>query len=516
MSRASSWDAIAIGSGLGSLTAAAALAKQGLRVLVLERLSNFGGAATLYRHGGLTMEASLHETDGATVYGPHGVFARLGLQGQVSPVKTEIFYEIRGGPIPNPVRIPHGLSAAEAAVIAACPASQDALARHFEDLRRLHHSLSDLEDMGARGPGALLGTVFSGRLFELIAQTRRTLLEEHDRALGDDEIAKLILGGLMAYFDDDPAQLSFVLYAGVWSRYVEEGSYYFDGGSRALTFALLKQLTTGGGEARRSCSVEDILLDDAGRAIGVAYVEEGGGKREAYARVILGGAAPERLAAMLPDPVGQAMRDRYDAHDPSISLFNISLGLNAPAERFGVSAYSTFILPDDLTRFADFPLACARFGAEPADALPPYVIADYGRLDAGIRKQGDPYLVSLCGADRFAWWRALSEEQEMARREAWIERLLADADRRYPGFAAAVVHKEIAVSRTMRNRLGTPEGEVYGFRPTPQRLFSRPPKAATPVPGLFLSSAYTVSGGYAGAMHGGLMAADAAARVLRR
>jgi hypothetical protein len=38
------------------------------------------------------------------------------------------------------------------------------------------------------------------------------------------------------------------------------------------------------------------------------------------------------------------------------------------------------------------------------------------------------------------------------------------------------------------------------------------PSAATSIDGLWLSSAYTVSGGYSGAMQGGLMAADAAAR----
>jgi all-trans-retinol 13,14-reductase len=56
--------AIVIGSGLGGLTAAALCAQAGLRVLVLERNEKFGGAATVYRHNGLTIEVSLHEMDG--------------------------------------------------------------------------------------------------------------------------------------------------------------------------------------------------------------------------------------------------------------------------------------------------------------------------------------------------------------------------------------------------------------------------------------------------------------------
>ena len=49
MSSDLSWEAIVIGSGLGGLTAAAAIANRCKRVLVLERHASFGGAATVYR-----------------------------------------------------------------------------------------------------------------------------------------------------------------------------------------------------------------------------------------------------------------------------------------------------------------------------------------------------------------------------------------------------------------------------------------------------------------------------------
>ena len=111
MSSDPSWDAIVIGSGLGGLTAAAAIANHGKRVLVLERHTSYGGAATVYRHGALTVEASLHETDGDTVYGAHGPIARLGLTGSVEPITTDIFYEARGAMLPT-VCLPHGLDGA--------------------------------------------------------------------------------------------------------------------------------------------------------------------------------------------------------------------------------------------------------------------------------------------------------------------------------------------------------------------------------------------------------------------
>jgi phytoene dehydrogenase-like protein len=511
----SNWDAIVIGSGLGGLTAAAALSNRGRRVLVLERLANFGGAATIYRHGALTMEASLHETDGDTVHGPHGVFARLGLIGEAAPISTDLFYEARGGPLPHAIAVPHGLGQAREALKDALPRSARRLDSYFDHIASLHSAFRDLEEMSARGVSALLGLVFSGGLFKIVGDAQRTVSQVFASTLGDDEAAKFALGAAITYFDDDPARASFLLYAGVWARYVESGSYYFRGGSRALSLALLGRVKDAGGEARHRCMVHSIILDADGRAAGVVYADAAGALLEACAPLIFANAAPDHVANMLPSDVRAAFAHRYEAFEPSISLFNVSLGLSRPAAEFGVSAYSTFVFPDEMSRFDDLPRAAAVFGQAPMGSLPPYVIADYGRLDAGLRKEGDLHLVSLCGVDRLAAWASLDEAAEIERRKIWTDLLIADVDRSYPGFASAVSHAEIATARTMKNRLGTPQGEVYGFRPTPARLFGKPPSAATAVPGLWLSSAYTVSGGYAGAMQGGLMAADAAARRRR-
>jgi phytoene dehydrogenase-like protein len=93
------------------------------------------------------------------------------------------------------------------------------------------------------------------------------------------------LGAPIAYFDDDPAKLSFLLFAGVWSRYVESGSYYFKGGSGALSLALLSRVKESGGDARHHRKVDAILLDGNGRAAGVAYEDQSGGRSEGFRHV---------------------------------------------------------------------------------------------------------------------------------------------------------------------------------------------------------------------------------------
>jgi all-trans-retinol 13,14-reductase len=514
MSSDPSWDAIVIGSGLGGLTAAAAISNRGKRVLVLERHASFGGAATVYRHGALSMEASLHETDGDTVYGAHGPFARLGLTDSVEPIATDIFYEARGAMLPT-VRVPHGLDAADVALARAMPTSRRALKTFFKEARRLHRSFHDLEELGARGPVVLAGLILSGRLVKLLIDSRRTLHQRLEAIFGEDEIPKFVLGAPIAYFDDDPRKLSYLLYLGVWTRYVEAGSYYFKGGSSALTATLVKHILDRGGAVQSSSKVESIVIDATQCASGVMYADSAGTMHEARAPIVLGNASPAAITEMLPARFRSVFVSHYERFEPSISLFTISLGLTRPAADFGVSAYSTFVYPDFMSRYADFAKAAAAFSAAPAQRLPPYALADYGRLATGLRHEGDLYSLSITGVDRLAWWQGLDEDSERTRREQWMDALVADLNSRYPGLRDAVAQREIATSRTMHKWLGTPAGEVYGFRPTPSRLFSRPPTAATPIRGLWLSSAYTVSGGYAGAMQGGLMAADAAMKHQR-
>jgi phytoene dehydrogenase-like protein len=448
------------------------------------------------------------------VFGTNGPIARLGLTDSVEPITTDIFYETRGAMLPT-ICVPHGLDAAHEALARTMTKSRRALQTFFKEAKRIYQSLHDLEELSARGPAVLAGLILSGRLFELLIESRRTLLTRFNAIFGDDEIPKFVLGAPISYFDDDPSKLSYLLYLGVWTRYVEGGSYYFKGGSGALTAALVQHVQGRGGAVQPFSEVKSIVVDVTQSVSGVIYSDSAGTLHEARAPIVLGNASPSAIAEMLPAGTRTVFAKQYERFEPSISLFTVSLGLTRPATDFGVSAYSTFIYPDSMKRFAHFARAAAVFGAAPTHQVPPYVLADYGRLATGLRSHGDLHLLSITGVDRLSWWLGLDETTERARRQQWIDALVADLDLRYPGLQSAVEQREIATSRTMRKWLGTPAGEVYGFRPTPSRLFSRPPTAATPIRGLWLSSAYTVSGGYSGAMQGGLMAADAAMKHQR-
>ena len=100
------YDVIVIGAGLGGLTAGAKLAREGMKVLVLEQHSQPGGCATTFRRGDFTLEVGLHEMDG-----PGGrdmknrIFSELDVTGNVEFIHVPEFYRFIRGDLA--VTIPH-------------------------------------------------------------------------------------------------------------------------------------------------------------------------------------------------------------------------------------------------------------------------------------------------------------------------------------------------------------------------------------------------------------------------
>ena len=125
------------------------------------------------------------------------------------------------------------------------------------------------------------------------------------------------------------------------------------------------------------------------------------------------------------------------------------------------------------------------------------------------------YLVSLAGIDRLSNWSHLDQASYAAKRDAWMDALIGRVDQAFPGFASAVVHREMATAATMQHYLNTPGGAVYGFAQVPPRglpTVGTPRGVQTCVPGLWLASTFGAFGGFTGSMFGGMLAARAATR----
>src|ERR1700760_907075 len=133
------YDVVVIGAGLGGLTAGAILAREGRKVLIVERSNSVGGAASSYKSGDLFVEGSLHETsDPHDPRDPkHDALSRAGVLDAVKWIPSEVFYEVRGGPIAQPFTLPDSFADARRALSERFPEARAGIEKLLSEMERV-------------------------------------------------------------------------------------------------------------------------------------------------------------------------------------------------------------------------------------------------------------------------------------------------------------------------------------------------------------------------------------------
>ena len=504
------YDAVIIGAGLGGLTSGAILARAGRKVLVIERSNSVGGAASSYKVGDLFVEGSLHETgDPHDPRDPkHDPLTRAGVLDAVKWIPSGTFYEVRGGPVGAALTLPDNFDAARRALTERFPEARDGIARLLGEMEQIASAAGDL----SRGARAFRNPLQAfGALRNLLPAVRDwnlSLSQKLDRTFGANEAVKAALAANLSYYHDDPATTWWVFFAVAQGGYLLSGGRYVQGGSQRLSSALARAIRTAGGEVVLRRAASAIGLDGDGRVASVTHTaKDGSDPQTVDSARIIGNAAPDTLAALLPDAGAAKLIAAYGQRQPSISLFALTLGLSKPPREFGVSSYSTQLLPDWMTAFDDYAQGTLLMASEPGGRMPPLALVDYAAIDTGV--PAPPYVLSVVGPDALSNWDNGDHEAYRAKRERWQNAIVAYLDGHYPGLAQSVVATSFNTALSVRTYLGSPRGAVYGFAPIPRSLSDlRKQTPATPVPGLYLASAHAGFGGYSGVIHSAGACAD--------
>ena len=219
------FDAIIVGSGLGGLTAAATLAKNGCQVAVFERHSQPGGYATTFFRDDFEFEVSLHAMSGiGTSENPGPLYAfyeKLGILDKVNFIPMDDLYRTIGEGVD--ITVPKHPEKAEAALIAAFPHEATGIHALIDQMMTVGEEVQLIRE-GGYGTSPLSTLA---RFPSLAHAAGTTVSDVMDELIGDQKV-KLVLGQRWGYFGLPPARLSFLLFAPRFrtNRQRRPGRYY--------------------------------------------------------------------------------------------------------------------------------------------------------------------------------------------------------------------------------------------------------------------------------------------------
>jgi all-trans-retinol 13,14-reductase len=494
------WDTIVIGSGIAGLTAAAALAHRGQRVLVLEQHLTPGGQTQTFRRRDWTFATGVHYIGGVgPMPGPDGQFGRLLAwlsDGQLAFSPCGNPYDI--------VRLPgleFGIEHPEAAyrqrLLERFPDQQVQIDRWFEQMEQARRAAMSLFAM--RGmPAPLAWGLKLWRGAEIEAMSRRTLAE----ALAEvsDPQLRAILGARWGDYGAPPEHAPLLEHALVTGSY-NAGAWFPVGGPARFAQTLLAVVQGAGGSVELGASVERIVVD-GGRVSGVDFVQQGQRHSARATRVISAIGAPS-TAACLGESVASEWQAELRSFKPGLAYLSLYLGLEGDIEAAGASAANVWIYES---------LDIGRVWRQPADEDAPALFVSFPSLkDPRSSDKPTAEVLALCDAAPFADWlgRPAGERSEdYLAFKAWIEeRLVAQFGRHFPALAPMIRFHELATPLTQQHYVRAPQGAMYGIVMDAERLASGALNVRTPVNGLLLAGQDVSGAGVQAAAMSGLMAA---------
>lgn len=507
------WDAILIGSGIGSLATAAVLANAGRRVLVLERHYTPGGFTHVFRRKRFEWDVGLHYVGGVHREGSglRRIFDWLSRGALRWEDMGDVYDRVRFGD--EVFDLPKGTRRFVEALSDRFPGQGDAIQRYVDEVyattktARAHFAAGALPEVAHRVVGPFLHWGFRRRA----ARTTHEVLS----SIVKDPRLRAVLTAQFGDYGLPPRESSFAMHAMVASHYFQGGAYPV-GGSARIAETILPRITDAGGALFTNAEVEQVLVE-GGRAVGVRMADDGA---ELRAPVVVSGAgALASYGPLLPDDakrgrsLGKARRG-VEAVGPSCAHACLYVGLDRTAAELGLPRANWWIYPDGGW---DHDANVARFLADPDAPLPVAYVSFPSAKDPDFERRypgrATIEVITLAPWERFArWesgrWRKRGDDYE-AEKGALADRLLAELLRVEPSVEGHVEHAELSTPLSTRHFTGYAHGEIYGLAHSPARFQEDALRPRTPIHGYFLTGQDVATCGIGGAVMGGLLAGSA-------
>lgn len=463
------YDIVIIGSGIGGLVSAALLSKAGKKVLIIEKEPKPGGYLSEFKRGDFAFEVSLHLLNGCSKNQfAHNVLDRCGVLNKIKLLKPKHLYR---SIFPDyDLNIPQGeIGRYKEMLIDLFPQSENGIKNIFKDMPDIYN---DVENQDSSIPI----TPLMSRFFR---EKCSSVLDKH---INDDKL-KAILCQLWMYFGLPPSKLRAIDFWYPWFDYTHYGGYYLEGGSAALTAALVECISDKGVSIRFNRTVDRILVDK-----NICYGVEVGNDKIMCDAVISNVDLKKTFYELIGrDKLLPMIIKGLDTVQPSISAFEIFLGLNIDLKSAYPDEYEIFVNPsyDIEEQYED--------SVENRATRAPFAIAIYSNIDKTCVAAGKSIVVitMLSGYDH---WAVKSRKEYLDKKKEVAQILIERACRVIPEIKSNIAAKVVATPLTFERYTSNSKGAIYGYSWTKNNRREIRPNEMRGIKNIYFASAWERQG----------------------
>jgi len=502
------YDAVLIGSGMGCLATGACLAKEGKKVLLLERHYTAGGYTHVFKRRGYEWDVGIHYI--GEVNREHGVLKKMFDYVSNNNLKWadmgEVYDRIAIGN--KTYDFVKGVSNFKDKMKEYFPNDGEAIDKYVDLVFAVSKASRKFYAEKAM-PSMMQSLVGSSMRKSYLKYATRTTLSVLNELTDNQELIK-VLTGQYGDYGLPPSRSSFAMHVSIAKHYFQGGCFPV-GGSAQIVETIDPVIAESGGTILTNAEVAEVVIEN-GKATGVKMSD---GKVFKGDIIISGAGIVNTYEKFLPQEVvtKHSLQEKLKKVTPSIAHVCLYIGLNGSPEELNLPKANYWIYPDDLdhddcvSRYekdidAAFPVVYISF---PAAKDPTWNERYPGKSTIDIIT-AMPY--NLFNEWKGTRWKKRGEDYE-ALKEKLAQRLLEELYKKEPQVKGKVDHYELSSPITTQHFMNYDKGELYGIDHNPERYEQRFLQPKTPIKNLYLTGQDIVTCGVAGALFAGFLTASA-------